>query len=142
MLPDTYRIAETISKLYSGRGVIVEFGVGFNPWIAYNLKKLIPYARVIVVDRNPAALDYIRSVCPDLEVKLDDITRLRIDDYSSVEIIYSIRPPPELIPYMELLARRIGALLIIRPLTEGESGYTFDERRWMKIDPHLYILRS
>lgn len=134
-------IVEAIAKLYSGRGAIVELGVGFNPWIACNLKKRLPEARVIVVDNDRIALDYTRSICPDLEVKLDDVMKLRIDDYKGVEIMYSIRPPPELIPYMELLARRIGALLIIRPLTEGESGYILDERRWRKINPHLYMLR-
>jgi uncharacterized UPF0146 family protein len=141
MLPDTYDIVEAIAKLYSGRGAIVEIGAGFNPWIAYNIKKRIPFARVIIVDKDQRALDYIRSVCPDLEVKLDDVTKMKIDNYDGVEIVYSIRPPPELIPYVEILARRISALLLIRPLTEGESGYTFDERKWMKIHPHLYILK-
>ncbi|MCS7112579.1 MAG: UPF0146 family protein [Nitrososphaerota archaeon] len=141
MLTDTYMIVEAIAKLYSGRGAIVEFGVGFNPWIACNLKKRLPEARVIAVDRDLRALNYTRSVCPDLEVKLDDVTNLKVDDYSGVEIVYSIRPPPELIPYMELLARRVGALLIVRPLTEGESGYVFDERRWVRIHPYLYMLR-
>jgi uncharacterized UPF0146 family protein len=100
MLPDTYDIVEAIAKLYSSRGAIVEVGAGFNPWIAYNLKKRIPSARVIVVDKDQRALDYVRSVCSDVEVRLEDVTEFKIDNYEGVEIVYSIRPTPELIPYM------------------------------------------
>ncbi|MEM1558656.1 MAG: UPF0146 family protein [Candidatus Bathyarchaeia archaeon] len=141
MLLDTHEIVKAIVNSYRGIGAIVEFGVGFNPWVACTLKKVLPHVRIIVVDRDQRVLDYVRHTCPDLEVKLDDVTRLNVDGYRDVEMFYSIRPPPELIPYMEDIARRVKATLIIRPLTEGESGYLFDERKWIKINPHIYVLR-
>ncbi|MEW6162867.1 MAG: UPF0146 family protein [Nitrospirota bacterium] len=36
--------------------------------------------------------------------------------YTGVYLIYSLRPPPELIPYMVRLARMLPADLIVKPL--------------------------
>lgn len=48
---------------------------------------------------------------------VDDITDPDFSIYKDVEIVYSIRPPVELIPYMQCLANAIYADLIVRPLT-------------------------
>ena len=50
----------------------------------------------------------------------DDITNPNMDLYKDVDIIYSIRPPSELQPYLVKLAQKTGSQLIIKPLTNED----------------------
>ena len=50
----------------------------------------------------------------------DDITNPNLDLYKDVSIIYSIRPPSELQPYLVKLALEINSQLIIKPLTNED----------------------
>ena len=43
-----------------------------------------------------------------------------MDLYKDIDIIYSIRPPSELQPYIVKLAVEIGSHLIIKPLTNED----------------------
>lgn len=56
----------------------------------------------------------------DPTVIIDDITNPNLELYKDVDLIYSIRPPSELHPYIIKLAQKTGAQLIIKPLT-GED---------------------
>ena len=56
----------------------------------------------------------------DETVIKDDITNPNLDLYMDVDIIYSIRPPSELQPYLVRLAVEIGSQLIIKPLTNED----------------------
>ena len=56
----------------------------------------------------------------DSTVIKDDITNPNLDIYRDVDIIYSIRPPSELQPYIAKLAEKTGAQLIIKPLTNED----------------------
>ena len=49
-----------------------------------------------------------------------DITNPDLDLYRDIDIIYSIRPPSELQPYIVKLATEIGSQLIIKPLTNED----------------------
>jgi uncharacterized UPF0146 family protein len=50
----------------------------------------------------------------------DDITNPNLDLYNDIDIIYSIRPPSELQPYLIKLALEIDSQLIIKPLTNED----------------------
>ena len=50
----------------------------------------------------------------------DDITNPNLDLYRDTDIIYSIRPPSELQPYLVKLALETGSQLIIKPLTNED----------------------
>lgn len=50
-------------------------------------------------------------------VVLDDIRQPDLKIYKDAELIYSIRPPEELHPYLEQLSEKLGADLIIKPLS-------------------------
>ena len=65
---------------------------------------------LIKTDINPA----------DPTVIKDDITNPDLKLYRDVDIIYSIRPPSELQPYLAGLADEIGCQLIIKPLTNED----------------------
>ncbi len=56
----------------------------------------------------------------DASVIMDDVTDPNMELYEGVDIIYSIRPPSELQPYIVELAQKIGAKLIIKPLTNED----------------------
>ena len=52
----------------------------------------------------------------DYTVIKDDITKPNLDLYKDMDIIYSIRPPSELQPYIVDLAVKTNSKLIIKPL--------------------------
>jgi hypothetical protein len=56
----------------------------------------------------------------DETVIRDDITKPNLDLYRGIDIIYSIRPPSELQPYIVNLAIEIDSQLIIKPLTNED----------------------
>lgn len=62
--------------------------------------------------------------CPHdgLKVIVDDVTKPDLSLYTGVELLYSLRPPPELVPYMSLLAEAISADLIVKPLASEYVG--------------------
>ena len=85
----------------------------------------------IAVGRFDRIADYLASkdnivliktdISPkDETVIKDDITQPDLSLYDDVEIIYSIRPPSELQPYLVKLAVEIDSQLIIKPLTNED----------------------
>jgi len=58
----------------------------------------------------------------ELEVFEDDVTDPDLALYDGVEILFSLRPPPELIPYMRCLSKAIFADLIVKPLASEYPG--------------------
>ncbi|MCR5027319.1 MAG: hypothetical protein K6A34_07755 [Methanobrevibacter sp.] len=56
----------------------------------------------------------------DSSVIKDDITNPNLELYENMDIIYSIRPPSELQPYLINLALKINSQLIIKPLTNED----------------------
>jgi hypothetical protein len=72
-----------------------------------------------------ASKDNIELIKTDITPKdetviKDDITNPDLELYKDTDIIYSIRPPGELQPYLVKLACRIDSQLIIKPLTNED----------------------
>jgi len=86
----------------------VEIGIGHAPEVALALKER--GVEVLATDTRPFAYK-------GLKVIVDDVTKPRTAEYGGVDLIYSLRPPPELIPYMVKLARHLLSDLIIKPLS-------------------------
>ena len=102
--------AEYILNETENRDVkIAEIGIGRFSRIAETLEKQ-ENITLIKTDINPADATIIR----------DDITNPNLELYRDVDIIYSIRPPSELQPYLARLADEIGCQLIIKPLTNED----------------------
>jgi uncharacterized protein len=97
---------EYIIKHYSQSSSIVEVAVGHFPQVACDLKKHLK-VDIIMTDIKPYH-DWII---------LDDIRQPDLKIYKDAGLIYSIRPPEELHPYLENLSGNIGADLIIKPLS-------------------------
>lgn len=84
---------------------IAEVGVGryFDVYDFLNKEENI---EIIKTDINPTDDNTIR----------DDITKPNLEIYNDIDIIYSIRPPYEIQPYLYDLSKNINAALIIKPL--------------------------
>jgi uncharacterized UPF0146 family protein len=86
----------------------IEIGIGHFPDVAFSL--LQKGMRVFATDIR--SLEY-----SGLKVIMDDIIEPDLSLYIDTDLIYSLRPPPELIPYTIKLARRLSTDLIIKPLS-------------------------
>jgi uncharacterized protein len=106
---ETYRrvkgLVDFIARRYQS---VAEIGIGLFPDVAYAL--LNQRVQLLATDIRPLKHD-------GLKVVVDDITEPDISQYAGVNLIYSMRPPPELVPYMVRLAGKISAGLIIKPLS-------------------------
>jgi hypothetical protein len=93
----------------------LEIGVGWFPEVALALKSR--GVRVRATDLYPRP-------CENLDTVQDDVTRPCLRYYQGFELFYSLRPPPELVPYLKRLAGRQGVDLIIKPLHSEFPGGT------------------
>ncbi|HHX99970.1 MAG TPA: hypothetical protein GX531_01125 [Methanothermobacter sp.] len=97
---------EYIIKHYSNSSLIVEIGVGNFLKVALYLKEQLK-VNIIMTDIKPY----------HDQVILDDIRQPDLKIYEDAGLIYSIRPPEELHPYLENLSDSLGVDLIIKPLS-------------------------
>jgi|Deesub1362A_J573_1020465.scaffolds.fasta_scaffold00053_106 hypothetical protein len=124
-------IAEYIMNNYHGK--IVEIGSGNLFDVALILKNAgYDITCVDIQNTDPPGM---------LEFVVDDVTTPNYEIYEGSELLYSIRPPYELFPYIIALSRKIGADCLIRPLFgetpengklvnyRGEHFYLFNFRK-------------
>jgi len=124
-------IAELIANLYPNAEKIVEIGVGSAPWTLLNLRKLLPKTTLLAIDVDQDSIMKLREL--GLNAEIDDILNPRIELYQKSDLIYSIRPPMELINPMSKVAERVGADILIFPLSEDSYLYEF-KSPWSKVD--------
>jgi uncharacterized UPF0146 family protein len=89
-----------------------EIGVGHFPDVA--LRLLRNGLNVIATDIRPYAHE-------GLNVFIDDVTAPDLSLYQGIDLIYSMRTPAELAPYITGLAKTISADAIIKPLASEYS---------------------
>jgi uncharacterized protein len=97
---------EYIIKHYSQSSSIVEVAVGRFPRVGCYLKRHLK-VDIILTDIKPYH-DWII---------LDDIRQPDLKIYKDAGLIYSIRPPEELHPYLEKISEKTESDLIIKPLS-------------------------
>ena len=95
----------------------------------------MPRAEILLVDKNPEVVKYLRK--RGFKAFQDDITNPRLHLYRGADLIYSVHPPPELLPYLIRLAERVKAALLVKPLSE--DAYLAGLDPGWKIDD-LYLL--
>ena len=71
--------------------------------------------KVVVTDIKPIPIE-------DVEFYIDDVTAPKLEIYSDSSLIYSIRPPPEIVPYILRVAKTVNADVLIRPF--GNEFYS------------------
>ena len=104
--------------------------MGPSPYTALYLKKLIPEAEITVTDVDPAAVKNASE--QGLKAVVDDAFNPDLRIYEGSDLIYSIRPPPELINALESLAEKVNAALLIFPLSE-DAYLSSLERLWKPV---------
>ena len=98
-------IAEFIADRYSGK--VVEVGIGHNHCVA---ELLVGKGFKVV------ATDLRQIDVPDgVEFFIDDVTNPNLRIYEGASLIYSLRPPLELYPYIVSIAKAVNADCLIRP---------------------------
>lgn len=105
------QIADYISKNYCGK--VVEVGIGYNWKVALELKR----RGFEVVATDVRVIPVV-----GIEFFLDDVTNPRMEIYLNSSLIYSIRPPPEIVPYIVEIARKVNSDLLVRPF--GNEFYS------------------
>jgi len=104
------RLAEFILNNYSGK--VVEVGIGNHTKIAEFLaERGLEVVATDVIERG-TKVDFF----------VDDIQNPNLRIYEGAELIYSIRPPPEIFNAIISLAKRIDADCIIKPLYGEHPG--------------------
>jgi len=124
-LHDTEDLLEFIARSYGKARKIVEIGVGTYPWIAKGAKERLPETKVVVTDTNEETLATIKKACPEIEVVCDDVFNPRMKVYEKADLIYSLRPPPEMVRDIMKLASKVGCDVLIRPYPDEEGGYSY-----------------
>jgi uncharacterized UPF0146 family protein len=106
---ETHRRVDDLAEYVAGRYErSAEIGIGHFPDLAFALA-----AKGVDV----FATDIIPFCYEGLKVVVDDVTMPDISLFKGVDLIYSMRPPPELVYYMDRLAARLSAALIVKPLS-------------------------
>ncbi|MEW6570495.1 MAG: UPF0146 family protein [Nitrospirota bacterium] len=85
-----------------------EIGIGHFPDVALSLTK--KGLRIFATDIYPFAYDGLRVI-------VDDITKPDTALYKGIDLIYSLRPPMEFLPYMKRLAAILSADVVVKPLS-------------------------
>jgi uncharacterized UPF0146 family protein len=83
----------------------VEVGIGLEKAVYNELSKNSD-CEVIAVD-----------LVPGKGVLKDDFIMSDFSIYEGADLIYSIRPPPEIVYYLQKMAKRLGCDLLIRPFS-------------------------
>ena len=111
-------LAEYILKNYGNSSKIVEVGVGKILEPSEILRKKLPDTEIITIDLYPA----------DETVTQDDITNPNPTLYKNADLIYSIRPPEELQPYIIKLSKQFNTNVLIKPLFTEEININLQPR--------------
>ena len=98
--------AQYIINNYSNAEKIVEVGAGKFHNVALILEENLN-SPIVMTDIKPSHGKIIK----------DDIVNPDLKIYNGSSLIYSIRPQPELMPYLIAVAKKTGADLIIKPFS-------------------------
>jgi len=115
--------------------------VGRSPYTLLQLRFLLPNAEIIATDIDPEAVRELSEM--GVKSLVDDIFEPNERIYEGADLIYSIRPPSEIIPRLAELGSRIGADILIIPLSE--DAYFSNLSGWERIVENgliVYLLRK
>jgi uncharacterized UPF0146 family protein len=139
-LIDSKDIVDFIVSNYKHAKKIVEVMIGNYPWIAVGIKKRLTDVELLVTDIDPEKLGNIKIKFPFLRCVSDDITLPSLNLYKGADLIYAIRPPPELVNEIVKLGISIKSDVLIRSYSNETCGFEFERRKgWIKIK-HGYAM--
>ena len=92
---------------------IIEIGIGYYFNVAKSLNNH-ENLNLIVIDANKDAIDKAKK--EGLNAFVDDIFEPKLDVYKDADLIYSIRPPRDLQPFILNICKKYSIPLLIKPL--------------------------
>lgn len=105
MLLDHKDIVNYIINNYNDAGKIIEAGIGREGSLFQELEDRLPETLLLAIDKNKGEDKMI----------IDDVMDPYMDLYEDADLIYSIRPNPEMVDPLMDIAQSVGADLLIRP---------------------------
>jgi uncharacterized UPF0146 family protein len=112
-LSQSHRYEGLVNYITGKYAYAAEIGIGHFPDVAFAL--LERGVRVF-------ATDIRQFQYTGLKVVIDDITEPSLSAYEGVDLLYSLRPPPELVPFMVRLGKMLYVDLIVKPLAYENPG--------------------
>jgi uncharacterized UPF0146 family protein len=130
-------IASYISENYGSASKIVEVGIGKVSVVAAELRRLLPGCDLVVTDVEelPGLPAGAKFVC-------DDITAPDLSVYEGADLIYAIRPPPELQPHLLRVAHEVGADLLLKLTSDEEAAGGWKLVNYQGVTLHLFGPKS
>ncbi|WP_421078541.1 UPF0146 family protein [Methanothermococcus sp. Ax23] len=92
---------------------IIEIGIGYYFNVAKSLNNY-ENLNLIVIDANKDAIEKAKK--EGLNAFVDDIFNPKLDVYKDADLIYSIRPPRDLQPFILDICKKYNIPLLIKPL--------------------------
>lgn len=118
-----------VKENYRSTRKIVEVGVGHRIDVALMVKLSLPETEVIVTDKDES---WVRSrKTKRVRAVADDVMFPSLPIYEGAGLIYSLHPPLEVVPALESLAEKVGADLIVVPISDEQEA--FHRGNWKRV---------
>jgi len=123
------QLVDWIKQNYDDAKKIIEVGVGHRIDVAERISEALPHAEILVTDKDES---WVRSRKPGrIRAVADDVLLPNLNVYRGASLMYSLNPPGEIIPALEKLADRVGADLLVVPISDEQ--YELREDRWQEL---------
>ena len=118
-----------IKQNYSDAKKIIEVGVGHRIDVAERISQALPHVEILVTDKDEL---WVRSRRPgSIRAVADDVLLPNLNVYRGASLLYSLNPPGEIILALEKLASRVGADLVLVPISDEQHELRQD--KWQKL---------
>ena len=123
------QLIDWIKQNYGDAEKIVEVGVGHRIDVAERISEALPRAEILVTDKDES---WVRSrKTRRIRAVADDVLLPNLNVYRGASLVYSLNPPGEIVPALERLADRIGADLIVVPISDEQHELRKD--KWQEL---------
>jgi uncharacterized UPF0146 family protein len=123
------QLVDWIKQNYRDAEKIIEVGVGHRINVAERISEALPHATILVTDKDES---WVRSRRPGrIRAVADDVLLPNLNVYRGASLVYSINPPGEIIPALEKLADRVGADLLLVPISDEQ--HELREDKWQEL---------
>jgi len=123
------QLVDWIKQNYGDAEKIVEVGVGHRIDVAERISEALPRAEILVTDKDES---WVRSrKTRRIRAVADDVLLPNLNVYRGASLVYSLNPPGEIVPALERLADRIGADLIVVPISDEQHELRKD--KWQEL---------
>jgi len=123
------QLVDWIKQNYGDAKKIIEVGVGHRINVAERISEALPHAEILVTDKDESC---VRSRKPGrIRAVADDVLLPNLNVYRGASLLYSLNPPGEIIPALEKLADRVGADLLLVPISDEQ--HELREDKWQEL---------